>query len=275
MSDTEQNINPDDDYHSEEDVFNIFSAVPIGLNQDGTLTAVAGMSSFLLTEMLGIEPFFGLSGFKDAKHYKSWVEGIAGYKLADWEPCDLTLYQNWLNSPDYEDWFEHPGHVRDPVLICYMSWDAQPRQDAVHIVPKRVFALRHVKHELARTRSVVAFHCARQRSYAETAWGRLHPGEEITPRIMTDYGFCDGVYLKGRLNGREKDEVLCWPTDDLREVIAVAKELKSTKFDSLYICNDSLCIDASDLESETIKRVVESFDYNGPGVSLFDVVISA
>ena len=274
MSDKEQCINPfDDDEHSEDDVFNIFSSVPMGLNQDGTITTDVGWSGMLLTEALGIEPFVGLSGFKDAEHYKSWVEGIIGFKVPDWEPYELTLYQNWFNSPDYEDWLEHPERSMDPVLSCYMSWDAQPRQGALHTVPKRVFALRHVKHELARTHSVVAFHCARQRSYAEAAWGRLHPGEEITPKIMTGYGFYDGIFLEGRLTGRDKDEILCWPTDNLHEVIEVAKGLVSTGVDSLYICNNSLCVDARNLESKAIKRLVEEYDYNGPGVSLLDIVI--
>lgn len=260
----------------EEDV--LFSLLPVGGQPDGLVTADVGWACFTLAETVGIEAIVGLSGFDSADHFKLWAENTIGAALPDWEPCEVLLYQCWIPYPD-----EQLPHLRTQAIgatedrlgdeqFSYVAWRAMPDADAIKVVPTPVFAIRHRAYLLAQQRSNTAFQCARQRSYAEAAWIKTHPGERITPAIMetfTDTGF----YLSGISGGR--DVPLTWPSDDLPSTLMEVASLKLNGVQNICLCEGELGFPLDELTEGQYQKLLEAFQHYGAEMPLIDLASAA
>jgi len=244
----------------------LFSLIPEpGLQPNGGVVGHVGLCNSVLTNRFGIEPFLGLSGFIAPLDFKRWIESCIDSKLDDWEPCELVLYSCWMESLAEQ----YPGHPGSP-SFCYQSWLPDPDPRALKSTPTTVYAIRHRAFSSIQESSRTAFHCARQKSYAELSWQKTHPGEAIAPHIMdsfTDTGF----YLATGGNEHHKGQILTWPMDDLEACLAQSSVHVDAGQD-LMLCSAGVCVSLGSLTESERSRLVAAHKYYGPEMAFLDLL---
>lgn len=241
----------------------LFGSLQSGLQPSGVVLEDLCWSSFHITDHTGIEPLVGIVGFDSADAYKNYLEHAFGVPLADWEACQVELYRCWYPPLEY-------GSDNTEPEFCYSAWRILPDRYAIKVTPVTVYALRHKAWAKVTNGSFKAFYCARQRSYAEATWAKVHPGEELTPQIMvgfSDIGFC----LSGIRPGKREREHLTWPTPDLVGTFADANIFAAQGVTDIHLWEGGVGFSLDELGPEHSQILLNAFAYHGEEMSLIDL----
>lgn len=240
-----------------------------GVHSNGIVLDDLGWASFQITEELGIEPHIGVEGFDNESEYFAWIKDVTKSQFKDWEPCRTELFLCWFPPSSNEHLFKESSSPEK----CYSAWRCKPDQSALKCEAKIIYALRHKAWPLLSENRIKAFHCARQRSYAEEEWYKLHLGEPVTPQIMTDSD--TGIYLYGRPIASNLEVNLTWPSPDLRENLSLAKQFSEQGFTDIHIMEGGVGFEISDLTDREIQLMLKLFRQYGEDVNLIDLAREA
>lgn len=248
----------------------LFSTLVDGVQTDGSILVGLGWDAASINSATGIEPVIGLFGFGSEQQFMDWIKTAVGSDLADWEPCSVELFFCWF--PPLSEQYPHLCTDGDGPDFCYSAWRSYPDLDAVKVQQVTVFALRHKASALLlKDGRSKAFHCARQRSYAEAMWMKEHPTVPVSPQIMYD-NTSEGFYLTGIKQGDEEESHLTWPSADLVDTLRLAAEFSKQGAHEIQLCEGDVGFELAGMTAMEKKRLLHKYREYGEDALLVDLV---